>query len=86
MFLSSVPKKKSLNTDSAPKRQNQIKNPIVVVAVAKLTRRHRRLAIARRSLQREQIAVSPLIADRSAQLAASASASPLAVTVGVSGA
>ena len=45
--------KKPLNTDSVPKRQNQIKTPIVVVAVAKLARRCRRLAVARRSLQKE---------------------------------
>ena len=76
--------KKPLNTDSVPKRQNQIKTLIVVVAVAKLAHRRRRLTVARRSSQKEQIAVSPLIADRSAQLAASAS--PLAVAVGVSGA
>ena len=87
MFLSSVPKKtkkKNPNTYSVPKRKNQIKNPIVVVAVAKLARRRRQLTVARRSSQREQITVSPLIADRSTQLAASAS--PLVVAVGVSGA
>ena len=65
-------------------KTEKIKNPIVVVAVAKLARHRRRLTVARRSSQREQIAVVIVIADRSAQLAASAS--PLAVAVGVSGA
>ena len=37
-------KKKPLNTDSVPKRQNQTKTPIVVVAIAKLAHRCRRLA------------------------------------------
>ena len=46
-------KKKNPNTNSVPKRQNQIKTPIVVVAVAKLARRCRRLAVARRSSQKE---------------------------------
>ncbi|KAK4559753.1 hypothetical protein RGQ29_008794 [Quercus rubra] len=63
-------------------KTEKIKNPIVVVAVAKLARRRRRLTVARCSLQREQIAVVIVIADRSAQLVASAS--PLAVAVGVS--
>ena len=36
--------KKTPNTDSVPKRQNQTKTPIVVVAIAKLAHRCRRLA------------------------------------------
>ena len=34
-------KKKTPNTDSVPKRQNQTKTPIVVVTVAKLAHRRR---------------------------------------------
>ena len=37
-------KKKTPNTDSVPKRQNQTKTPIVVIAIAKLAHRCRRLA------------------------------------------
>ena len=86
MFLSSVPKKTKKKNPQYRlcTKTEKIKNPIVVVVVAKLARSRHRLAVARRSSQKEQIAVSPLIADRSAQLAASAS--PLAVAVGVSGA
>ena len=40
-------------------KTEKIKNPIVAVAVARLARRRRRLAVAHRSSQREQIAVSP---------------------------
>ena len=81
-------KKKNPKTDSVPKRQNQTKTSIVVVAVAKLAHRRRWLAIACPSSQ-SQIVVSPLIADRSAQIRTSGAqlaASPLAVAVGVSGA
>ena len=87
----SVPKKtkKNPNTDSVPKR----KKP----QYTKLARRRRRLAAHRREIRsqsrrdaahrreiRSHLAATPLIADRSALLAASAS--PLAVAVGISGA
>ena len=79
-------KKKTPNTDSVPKRQNQTKTPIVVVAIAKLAHRRHRLAVARPSSQL-QIVVSPLIVDRSAQIQTSGAqlaASPFVVAVGVS--
>ena len=79
-------KKKTPNTDSVPKRQNQTKTPIGVVAVAKLAHRRHRLAVARPSSQL-QIVVSPLIVDRSAQIQTSGAqlaASPFVVAVGVS--
>ena len=67
MFIKQKTKKKNPNTDFVPKRQNQTKTPIVVVAIAKLAHRRRRLVVARPSSQ-SQIAVLPLIVDRSAQI------------------